>query len=86
VATGIVRRIDELGRVVIPAETRAMLGLPTGVPLEFFLDEDRLVLKRYRPGCVFCDRFDGVSDFRGRLVCSGCAAAVRDMVTNAGIA
>jgi transcriptional pleiotropic regulator of transition state genes len=83
VATGIVRRIDELGRVVIPSETRAMLGLPLGAPLEFFLDEDRIVLKAYRPGCLFCDGLDDVADFRGRLVCRTCVAEVREMVGGA---
>jgi len=53
-STGIVRRIDDLGRVVLPAELRSTLGIKTGQPLEFLTRDDEVVLMLYRPGCTFC--------------------------------
>ncbi|MFP3726997.1 AbrB/MazE/SpoVT family DNA-binding domain-containing protein [Priestia filamentosa] len=49
-ATGIVRKVDELGRVVVPIELRRTLGIAEKEPLEIFVDEDRIVLKKYKPG------------------------------------
>jgi transcriptional pleiotropic regulator of transition state genes len=71
-ATGIVRCIDELGRVVIPKEIRTRLDMLENSPVEFFVDDGRVIISRYYPAaCVFCGNAD-VTDFKGKSVCSAC--------------
>ncbi|WP_048744527.1 AbrB/MazE/SpoVT family DNA-binding domain-containing protein [Paenibacillus sp. P22] len=53
-ATGIVRKIDELGRIVIPMELRRTLEISEKDPLEIFVDGDKIILRKYSPGCNFC--------------------------------
>ena len=53
-STGIIRRVDELGRVVLPIEIRRILDIEERDPLEIFLDEDRIVLRKLQPTCIFC--------------------------------
>ena len=73
-ATGIVRKVDELGRVVLPIELRRTLGISEKDALEIFIDGERIVLKKYEPACIFCGNVEHASYFRGKLVCAGCAA------------
>jgi len=75
-STGVVRKIDDLGRVVIPMELRRTLGLEEKDPLEIYTDGDRIVLKKYAPGCTFCGQTEGLKSFFGKLVCTGCADAI----------
>lgn len=70
----IVRQIDELGRVVIPAEIRSTFGISDGAALEFFLDGETILLSVYRPGCALCGETEETRDVRGRPVCRKCAA------------
>ncbi len=72
--TGIVRKVDELGRIVIPKETREQLYIAIKDPLEIFLDEDEpaLVLKKYIPGCIFCGEMNEVRNFKDKLICTSC--------------
>lgn len=58
-ATGIVRKVDNLGRVVLPKELRKTLALKEGDPLEIFTDGEAIILKSYKPGCIFCGEADG---------------------------
>jgi transcriptional pleiotropic regulator of transition state genes len=67
-----VRQIDELGRVVIPAEVRSRFGLIDGSTLEFFLDGEHIVLGVYRPGCVFCGAVERLQLLRDRPLCQSC--------------
>lgn len=74
-ATGIVRKVDELGRVVIPIELRRTLGIGEGDPLEIFTDDDgKIVLRKYEPACIFCGSTDRVFEFKGKKVCTDCAS------------
>ena len=70
---GIVRRMDQLGRIVLPMETRRMLGIGDSTPLEFLIDGERIVLRVYRPGCVFCGGVENLREYRDRQVCRACA-------------
>lgn len=70
--TGMVRQIDDLGRVVIPKEIRRTNGWEEGDPLEIFTDYDTVILKKYQVGCVFCGGTDNVDDFKGKRVCGKC--------------
>jgi transcriptional pleiotropic regulator of transition state genes len=72
-ATGIVRRIDELGRIVLPKELRRTLGIKEGDPVEVFVQGEQIVLKKYAPGCVVCGEIRGdMSNFNGRIICKPC--------------
>lgn len=71
-STGIVRRVDELGRVVIPKELRRTLGIDNGDPIEIFMDGDKIVLRKYVPGCVFCENGVDTTYFKGKVVCKSC--------------
>ena len=63
-ATGIVRKVDELGRIVIPKELREVLDIDIRDPLEFFTEDTSIILKKYHPGCVFCGNINNVTRFR----------------------
>lgn len=73
-STGIVRKVDELGRVVIPIELRRTLGIEEKDALEIYVDNEKIILKRYEPACVFCGDASDVQHYRGKLVCRHCAA------------
>lgn len=69
---GIVRKVDDLGRIVIPKETRDLLGIEEGTPLEIYMDGELIILKKYQPGCVICGSMDGITIYKNRPVCSDC--------------
>jgi AbrB family transcriptional regulator, transcriptional pleiotropic regulator of transition state genes len=71
-STGIVRKVDELGRVVIPIELRRTLDIAEKDALEIYVDSDRIVLKKYEPACVFCSSMDEVQQFKNKMVCRAC--------------
>ncbi len=71
-ATGIVRKVDELGRIVLPVETRNVLGIKTKDALEIYMDKDTIVLRKYEPACMFCGSAGEATRFGGKLVCKEC--------------
>ncbi len=71
-ATGIIRNIDELGRLVIPKEMRRSMDIGTDDPMEIFVDEDKIVLKKYEPTCIFCGAGENVILFREKRICADC--------------
>lgn len=71
-ATGIVRKVDELGRVVIPKETRQLLSVKEGDSLEIFKDDKEIILKKYSPGCTFCSNMKNLTQFKGVYICEEC--------------
>ncbi len=75
-ATGVVRRVDGLGRIVIPKEIRRVNGIQYGDPMEILIDGDNIVLHRYEPGCIFCDRTDEIITFKGKKICQKCLTAM----------
>ena len=79
-STGIVRKVDELGRVVIPKETREQLNIDEKDALEIFVDENSIILKKYEPGCIFCGQMTDVRDFKGKIVCSQCIADIEKRI------
>lgn len=76
-STGIVRRIDELGRIVLPIEIRKNLALASRDAVEIFVNEDTIVLKKYEPACIFCGSLDNASLFKGRIICDKCLAELK---------
>lgn len=75
-AQGTARRIDALGRVVVPAEMRKLLGIREGDLLDIHLDDHRIVMARIEHNCLFCGATDGLRTYRDRLVCARCATEV----------
>lgn len=71
-STGVTRHLDELGRIVLPKELRRTMHIEPKDELEIFTEEDRIVLKKYTPSCVFCNGEDGVAEFMGKRVCRAC--------------
>ncbi len=76
-ATGIVRNVDGVGRIVLPAEMREIFGLKeNGGLVEFFVEDDKIILKKYEPSCVFCKEGNDVISFMGKNVCKKCAKKI----------
>lgn len=76
-STGIVRKVDELGRVVIPIELRRTLDIAEKDSLEIYVDGDKIILRKYEPACVFCGNAQSVEHFKGKNVCRTCIAAMQ---------
>ncbi|MCL2827882.1 MAG: AbrB/MazE/SpoVT family DNA-binding domain-containing protein [Oscillospiraceae bacterium] len=76
-STGIVRRIDELGRIVLPIELRRVLDIAEKDPMEIFVTDETIVLKKYHPSCVFCITSSDLIQYRGKLVCPACLAELQ---------
>ena len=72
-STGIVRKVDELGRIVLPIELRRTLDIAERDELEIYMDNDRIVLQKFEPSCVFCASSCGLVNYRGKNVCRECA-------------
>lgn len=78
-ATGIVRKLDQLGRVVIPVKLRHTLKLKEKESMEIYVDNDRIILRKYEPSlaCVFCGSVSEVTEFKGKNVCRECLANMK---------
>ncbi len=71
-ATGIVRQVDELGRIVIPIELRRVLDINVKDSLEIYVDNDSVVLKKYEVSCVFCGENEDLTALNGKYICPDC--------------
>ncbi len=71
-STGIVRKVDELGRVVIPIELRRTLGIEEKDALEIYVEGEHIILKKYSPACIFCDDARDVTQYKGKNICKSC--------------
>lgn len=71
-STGIVRKVDELGRVVLPKELRTTLEIKPGDALEIYVDNWDIVMRKYQPACIFCSSMDNVTTFKGKNICEDC--------------
>ena len=76
-STGVVRRVDELGRIVLPAELRKSMDIQIKDALEIFTEGDRIILQKYHPACVFCDSADNVTFFRDKRICKACLDKIK---------
>ena len=77
--TGIVRRVDDLGRIVIPMELRRTLGIHVKDPMAIYVEEDRIILQKHRDVCMVCGSQNNIMEVRGRPICSDCIEAVKAM-------
>ena len=72
-AIGCVRQIDKLGRLVLPSDIRRMLNIKDGTDsVEFFVDDDCVIIKKYRPACIFCNSANNVQSYKNQSVCQHC--------------
>ena len=76
-STGIVRRVDELGRIVLPIEMRRTLDIAERDSLEIYVDGSSVILKKYAPSCIFCNEDTGIHAFHGKNICANCLAELR---------
>ena len=76
-STGIVRKVDELGRVVIPIELRRTLNIEEKDSLEIYVDGEHIILKKYEPACIFCGNAKDVIQYKGKNICPACMEEFR---------
>lgn len=79
-STGIVRKVDELGRVVIPIELRRTLRISERDSLEIYVDGERIILKKYEPACIFCGNAEDVVHFKEKIVCKNCLEELEELI------
>ncbi|MGI6731798.1 MAG: AbrB/MazE/SpoVT family DNA-binding domain-containing protein [Anaerovoracaceae bacterium] len=78
-ATGIVRKVDELGRVVLPIELRRTLNIDIKDAIEIFVDGEFILLKKYEPACVFCGNAKNIKRIHDKNVCSDCIEEIQGL-------
>lgn len=78
-STGVVRKVDELGRIVVPIEIRRVLGIAVKDNLEIFVDGDAIILRKYSPACIFCGEAHDVISYQGKMVCRNCLGELYSM-------
>lgn len=81
-STGIVRKIDELGRVVIPVELRRLLNLEVKDAVEIYTEADTIIFKKYEPACIFCGQARGTVSIKGKIVCKSCLEELKKGADN----
>lgn len=78
-STGIIRKVDELGRVVIPIELRNQFHIAEKDPIEIFVDGSSIILKKYEKSCLFCGNTKKLSEYKGKLICNKCLKQIKTM-------
>ncbi|MDR2356370.1 MAG: AbrB/MazE/SpoVT family DNA-binding domain-containing protein [Clostridiales Family XIII bacterium] len=78
-ATGIVRKVDELGRVVLPVELRKTFDIKKEDPLEIYVDGDSIILKKYEPACIFCGDAKNTRRIHEKVVCASCIEEMKSL-------
>ena len=76
-STGIVRKVDELGRIVLPIELRRTLDIAEKDAIEIYVDGESIILKKYEPTCIFCGDGRNVENYRGKNICANCMKELR---------
>jgi len=71
-STGVVRKVDELGRIVIPIELRRTMGIEEKDALEIYVDNEKIILRKYEPACIFCGNAEEVINYKGKNLCRSC--------------
>ena len=75
-STGIIRKVDELGRIVIPIELRRMLDVAERDDMEIFVEGNQIILQKYESSCVFCSATQGLVAYKGKNVCHSCVRSI----------
>lgn len=77
---GVVRKVDQLGRIVLPKSLRRRYRMNSGDPVEILVSGDHILLERHKPKCLFCGEMEQVAEYRGKYVCLSCLKELNDMV------
>lgn len=77
-STGIVRKVDELGRIVLPIELRRTLCIEEKDRIEIFVDGESIILRKYQPACIFCDNAKDIINYKGKNICPDCIRAMNE--------
>ena len=75
-STGIVRKVDELGRIVLPIELRRTLDIEEKDSLEIYVEDETIILKKHQPSCIFCSNVRDLITYKGKRVCPSCAQEI----------
>ena len=78
-STGIVRKVDELGRIVLPIEMRRTLDIGEKDALEIYVEGSSVILKKYKPSCVFCEATKDITVFKGKNICPKCLKELKEL-------
>lgn len=78
-STGIIRKVDNLGRIVLPIELRRTMDIAEREELEIYMDNERIILQKYEMSCIFCGSSRALTSFRGKNVCRECARRIADV-------
>lgn len=78
-STGILKSVDELGRIVLPKKMRENLDIDIRDKVEIFVEGDRIILQKYVPACIFCDSTEDIVVFNGKRLCTGCLESLKRM-------
>ncbi len=84
-STGIIRKVDELGRVVIPIELRNQFQIAEKDPLEIFVDGSSIVLKKYEKSCLFCGNTKKLIPYKDKLICNKCLKQLKIVIITSNI-
>lgn len=76
-STGIVRKVDELGRIVLPIEMRRTLDIAEKDALEIYVEGENIILRKFQNACVFCGSSHALTNFKGHCVCAECVDALK---------
>ena len=78
-STGIIRKVDELGRVVIPIEIRNKFDIVEKDTIEIYVDGSSIILKKFEPNCIFCGNTKDLIPYKDKLICPKCAKQISDL-------
>lgn len=78
-STGIIRKLDELGRVVIPIELRNKFNISEKDPIEIYVDGSNIILKKYEINCIFCNSSENLKEYKGKQICINCLQKISDL-------
>ncbi len=76
-STGMVKRIDELGRIVLPKNVRLPMGIDTGDSVEIFTDGDKIILRKFESACIFCGEAENVIFYNEKRICASCVEKIK---------
>ena len=81
-ATGVVRKVDELGRIVVPIEIRNQFNIKEKDPIEIFVDDNSIVLRKFEQSCVFCGKTENLAKYKGKYICKNCSKKISNLQDN----
>ena len=78
-STGIVRKVDELGRIVLPIEMRRTLNIEEKDSLEIYVEDDNVILRKYQATCIFCESTKNLINFNNKNLCPECLKKIKEI-------